>query len=155
MTQGTSEEVRVQVRIAARPETVFSFFTDPAKIVRWKGRSAELDPRPGGSYRIDVNGRDVMAGKYVEVTPYTRIVYTFGWDNPGNPIRPGSTTVEVTFVPDGHGTVVTLVHRGLPAPAREQHAMGWQHYLGRLVKAGAGIDPGPDPFADPKATMGH
>ena len=155
MTQGTSEEVRVQVLIAARPETVFSFFTDPAKIVRWKGRSAELDPRPGGSYRIDVNGRDVMAGNYVEVTPYTRIVYTFGWDNPGNPIRPGSTTVEVTFVPDGHGTVVTLVHRGLPAPAREQHAMGWQHYLGRLVKAGAGIDPGPDPFADLKATMGH
>lgn len=155
MTQSTADEVRIQVRIAARPETVFSFFTDPAKMVRWKGRTADLDARPGGRYRVDVNGRDVMAGNYVEVTPYSRIVYTFGWDNPGNPIRPGSTTVEVTFVPDGDGTVVTLVHRGLPAPAREQHAMGWRHYLGRLVKAGTGGDPGPDPFVDPSAMTGH
>ena len=154
MTQSTADEVRVQVRIAARPETVFPFFTDPAKMVRWKGRSASLDPRPGGSYRIDVNGRDVMAGKYVEVTPPRRIVYTFGWDTPGNPIAPGSTTVEITLVPDGDGTVVTLVHRGLPAQARELHAQGWQHYLGRLVKAGAGIDPGPDPMLDPKAMGG-
>ena len=36
-----------EVRIEARPETVFPFFTDPAKMTRWKGRSAVLDPRPG------------------------------------------------------------------------------------------------------------
>ena len=46
-----------EVRIEARPETVFPFFTDPAKMTRWKGRSATLDPRPGGTYRVDVNGR--------------------------------------------------------------------------------------------------
>jgi uncharacterized protein YndB with AHSA1/START domain len=37
-----------EVRIAARPETVFEFFVDPQKMIQWKGRKADLDPRPGG-----------------------------------------------------------------------------------------------------------
>ena len=39
--------VEREVRIAARPETVFDFFIDPEKMRQWKGR-AELDPQPGG-----------------------------------------------------------------------------------------------------------
>ena len=42
------------VHIAAPPETVYAFLTDPEKLVRWKGVSAELDARPGGIYRVDV-----------------------------------------------------------------------------------------------------
>ncbi|MBI4220033.1 MAG: SRPBCC domain-containing protein [Chloroflexi bacterium] len=155
MPEAAGEAIEVSVRIDARPEIVFSFFTDPARMVRWKGRSAQLDPRPGGIYRVDINGRDIASGKYVEISPYSRIVYTWGWEAPGSPVPPGSSTIEVSFRPDGAGTIVTLVHKDLPAPARQQHEMGWQHYLARLVKAGAGIDPGTDPFADPRATMGH
>jgi uncharacterized protein YndB with AHSA1/START domain len=36
----------LEVRIQARPETVFEFFVDPEKMRRWKGTEAELDPRP-------------------------------------------------------------------------------------------------------------
>ena len=32
-----------EIRVEARPETVFAFFTDPEKYVRWKGRHAQLD----------------------------------------------------------------------------------------------------------------
>ena len=71
-----SDVVEREVRIAARPETIFPFFTDPAKMVRWKGVHATLDPRPGGIYRVDVTGRDVARGEYVEVVPYTRVVFT-------------------------------------------------------------------------------
>jgi Activator of Hsp90 ATPase homolog 1-like protein len=53
----------------------------------------------------------------------------------------------VTLQPDGSGTLLRLVHRGLPAGEVEQHAHGWDLYLGRLVTAGAGGDPGPDPNA--------
>ena len=45
-----AEPYETQVRIEARPETVFAFFTDPAKMVQWKGVDALLDPRPGGLY---------------------------------------------------------------------------------------------------------
>ena len=34
-----------------------------------------------------------------------------------------------------------------PGPMADAHAGGWDHYLGRLVVAAGGGDPGPDPFA--------
>ena len=132
-----------EVRIAARPETIFSFFTDPVKLVRWKGMKAELNPRPGGVYRVNINGRDVAKGEYLEIVPYSRIVFTWGWENSALP--PGSSTVEITLTPDGAETVVRLRHLGLPSEHYELHANGWDHYLPRLVVAAKGGDPGPDP----------
>jgi uncharacterized protein YndB with AHSA1/START domain len=143
--------VEREVRIAARPETVFAFFTDPEKIVRWKGVVAELEPEPGGRYRVSINDKAVATGKYVEVTPFSRVVFTWGWE--GHPIvPPGASTVEVTLEPDGEETIVRLVHRDLPAEEVANHADGWDHYLPRLVVAAAGGDPGPDPKATAEAT---
>ena len=34
------ETGELEVRIRARPETVFEFFTDPEKMRRWKGSSS-------------------------------------------------------------------------------------------------------------------
>ncbi len=49
MTTEEGDVLERVVRIAARPETVFSYFTDPKKMTLWKGISAQLDPQPGGS----------------------------------------------------------------------------------------------------------
>ena len=73
-----ADAVECEVRIAARPETVFSFFTDPDRMIQWKGIEATLDARPGGVYRVNINGRDVARGEYLEVTPHSRIVFTWG-----------------------------------------------------------------------------
>ena len=43
--EGIVEET---VRIAARPETVWRYWTDPERMCAWWGAAAELDPRPGG-----------------------------------------------------------------------------------------------------------
>ena len=137
-----------EVRIAASPETVFGFFTDPAKMVRWKGTEAELDPRPGGLYRVHVRPGNVARGQYLEVVPHRRVVFTWGWEGEGSPIPPGASTVEVSLIPDGDGTIVRLVHRDLPTDeSRGLHRMGWEHFLPRLAAAAAGQDPGPDPWA--------
>ncbi len=64
-------------------------------------------------------------------------------------IPPGSTRVEVDLIAEGKSTLVRLTHRGLPAEAAEQHAIGWEHYLERLVVAGEGRDPGADPWLNP------
>lgn len=138
-----------EVRIAARPETIFPFFTDPAKMVRWKGVSADLDPRPGGLYRVDVTGSAVARGHYVEVSPPTRVVFTWGWEGDAK-VPPGSSTVEVTLIPDGDGTIVRLRHLGLALGERGSQGEGWAHYLPRLAIAAGGGDPGPDPWAQPR-----
>jgi uncharacterized protein YndB with AHSA1/START domain len=145
MTSGTSDVIEREVHIAARPEVVFSFFTDPAKMVRWKGLNAMLDPRPGGTYLVTVTEQYIARGEYVEVTPYSRIVFTWGWEN--SPLPPGSTTVEVAFIPEGEGTIVRLRHTGLAGEAVLEHDNGWQHYLSRLVIAAEGRDAGTDAHA--------
>ena len=139
-----------EVRIDALPETVFEFFTDPVKMIRWKGTDASLDPRPGGTYRVNVTGRETAIGKYVEIVPYSRIVFTWGWES--GPITPGSTTVEVTLTPDGDGTILKLRHLGLMGEAVQSHAMGWDHFLPRLVIVAAGGDAGVDPWTQAPPT---
>ena len=124
-----------ELRIAARPETVFGFWTDPAKMARWMGRDVRLDARPGGEYRIDYNGSDVVRGSFVEVEPPTRLVMTWGWEAAGDSTPPGASRVEVTFVPDGDGTILRLRHSGLPADAVEPHAQGWDQFLPGLAEA--------------------
>lgn len=144
------DAVEREVRIAARPETVFEFFTDPEKMIRWKGRRAELDARPGGTYRVEINDQAVALGEYVEVDPPGRIVFTWGWEGQEggqgeHAVPPGSSRVEITLEPHGDGTLVRLRHLDLPAESRELHGQGWDLYLGRLTAAASGGDPGPDP----------
>ena len=144
-----SDAYETEVRVEARPETVFAFFTDPGRMVQWKGVDAMLDARPGGIYRVNVTGRETVIGEYVEVTPPRRIVFTWGWDN--GPVLPGSTRVEVDFIPDGDATIVRLRHFGLDAEGQASHREGWEHYLPRLALAASGQDAGADPWASAPA----
>jgi uncharacterized protein YndB with AHSA1/START domain len=142
--------VEREVLIAARPETVFEFFTDPEKQVLWMGRRAELDPRPGGIYRVEISDQIVGSGEFLEVHAPSRVVFSFGWEGQEagqgeHGVPPGSSRVEVTLAPEGEGTLVRLRHLDLPEQAREMHGQGWQLYLDRLQIAATGGDPGPDP----------
>jgi uncharacterized protein YndB with AHSA1/START domain len=136
-----AEPIEREIRISAKPETVFSFLVDSDRMVEWKGLKAELDPRPGGIYRVDIDGTNVARGEYVEVDPPSRVVFTWGWEGDGNPVPPGSSSVEVSLEPDGDGTILRLTHRGLPPEAREIHEQGWDQFLPRLAAAAGGEGP--------------
>jgi len=58
----TTTAIEREIAIAARPETVWEFFVDPEKACRWMGTSAELDPQPGGIYRVEVIPGNVARG---------------------------------------------------------------------------------------------
>ncbi|HTN81704.1 MAG TPA: SRPBCC family protein [Acidimicrobiales bacterium] len=133
-----------EIVVDATPETIWPFLTEADKHVQWEGTVAEIDPRPGGVYRVLVAGQFQGAGTYVEVVPLQKVVFTFGWEQEGNPITPGSTTVEITLHPEGTKTRVRLVHSGLPDDAISDHESGWGHYLDRLAIRAAGGNPGPD-----------
>jgi uncharacterized protein YndB with AHSA1/START domain len=150
--QSATRTVEHEIRIDARPETVFAFFTDPAKMVRWMGSEATLDPRPGGICHLRMIrevGEAAVRGEFVDVVPYSRVVFTWGWDRDLFGVPPASTRVEVSLAPDGAGTIVRLVHSELPEEAVEVHEAGWEHYLERLGLAAAGGDPGPDEWLAP------
>jgi uncharacterized protein YndB with AHSA1/START domain len=144
--QDETSVVEREIRIEADPETVFPFFTDPEKMVRWMGIAATLDPRPGGVFSINTYGEYFMKGEFVTVEPNSRIVFTWGYASfpeSENPMPAGSTTVEVELVADGAATIVRVKHT-VPTALDDFHAIGWEHYLGRLGVAARGGDPGPD-----------
>ena len=74
--------VELERRIAAPPETVFSYLVDRERFRRWQGVDAELDPRPGGVFRVTTSdGHPYTArGHYLVVEPPTRVVFTWGWE---------------------------------------------------------------------------
>ncbi len=127
--------VEQTVRISARPETVWTYWTDAQRICDWWGAAAELDPTPGGMYRVEMEGGYVMCGEFLELEPYVRLVFSFGWEQTdGLPsIAPGGSKVEVTLVEDAGDTILTLRHTGIPDAVAELHASGWSEFLPRLV----------------------
>ena len=133
MIEDPTGAIEITQRIEAPPEIVFAYLTDSRRFVRWMGVGAELDPRPGGRYRIDVDGEHIARGEYQEVDPPHRLVMSWGWE--GHPtIPPGSTTVEITLTPEAGATVLRLRHLGLPDEIeRRQHAEGWKVYASQLT----------------------
>jgi uncharacterized protein YndB with AHSA1/START domain len=134
----TDIETRVveqTLRIAARPETVWRYWTDPQLMADWWG-AARLDPQPGGTYVVEMEGGPVMRGEFIELVPYERIVFSFGWEptEGAPPIAPGSTRVEVSLVAHEGDTILTLRHT-LPAAHADHHRAGWALYLPRLTGA--------------------
>src|SRR5438093_7769328 len=101
-TEGLVEH---EVRVAASPDSVFAYFTDPAKMVQWMGTEATLDPRPGGVCRINPSGQGAVLGQFVEVDPPRRVVFTWGWESEMFATPPQSTLVEVSLMLDGEGTI--------------------------------------------------
>jgi uncharacterized protein YndB with AHSA1/START domain len=141
------EPLEVSIHVAAEPETVFRYFTDPARYRQWMGTDVDLDPVPGGVYRVRMRDGVEALGEFVEVVPPHRIVFTWGWTAVPT-VRPGSSRVVVTLEPEPGGTRLVLRHHGLPdADERRQHGLGWRTYLGRLQVRLSGGDPGPDPNA--------
>jgi uncharacterized protein YndB with AHSA1/START domain len=136
--------LQVERRVAAPPAAVYAFLTESERWARWQGVGAELDAVPGGLFRITMGNGMQAEGRFVELVPGERVVFTWGWLG-HETVPPGSSTVEIDLVPDGEGTLVRLTHRGLPAEETAIHEAGWKHYLPRLARAAEGGDPGLDP----------
>src|SRR5207248_9460419 len=61
------------ITIQAPPETVFRLLTDPTEYVRWKGRLARLEAKPGGIFHVEfADPAGIASGRYVEVVPGRR-----------------------------------------------------------------------------------
>ena len=149
VTEGIA--VERELEIAARPETVWELLTDPNEATRWMGLEAAFDLRPGGAYRVEVIPGNVAIGKFVEIDPPHRLVYTWGWESgTGGSVPPGSTTVEFDLIESaGGGTIVRFRHSDLPSrESAESHGHGWDHYFERLVAVAADQDPGTDPWIE-------
>jgi uncharacterized protein YndB with AHSA1/START domain len=137
-----TEPLTASVLIDADPEHVFTYFTEPAAIVRWMGEFAHLDPVAGGEFTVDIRGVPVR-GRYLELDPPHRLLISWGHAGSDH-LPPGASTLEVLLQPEDGATRVVIVHRDLPEPEASGHRTGWRHFLTRLQTTAAGGDAGPD-----------
>jgi uncharacterized protein YndB with AHSA1/START domain len=115
--------------------------------VRWIGIRALIEPRPGGQFRFELVPGEFCSGRYMELDPPRRVVFTWGWESGALPVEPGSTTVTVDLEQSGEVTTVHLTHSGLSDAMRPFHADGWRRFLARLQAVAEGRHPGADPAA--------
>ena len=128
-TERKSDRELVVTRTFNAPaRIVFEAWTKPELFKRWwvpksMGMSlltCEMDARVGGKYRLvfGVGGSKVMEvfGKYIEVTPHSRLVWTNEEGGEGGPV----TTV--TFEQKG-GKTLLVMHELYPSKAALDAAM--------------------------------
>lgn len=131
-------------------DEAFALVTEPDRLRRWLAVSARVDLRAGGEFRWTLTPMAVAAGTVLEVDPGRRIVLGFGWEHAS---EPGGSTVTITIEPAPGGTLVRLVHDGLPADQDGGHLEGWTHFLERLERAAVTGDAGPDEWAASPAEL--
>jgi uncharacterized protein YndB with AHSA1/START domain len=125
------------VLICATRRTVFSYFTDTKRFADWWGEGSSIEANPGGAMRIRYPNGATASGHVVEVVPEERVVFTFGYDDPGKPIAPGGSRVTVTLEDRPRGTLVTLRHELADASVRDQHVPGWRYQLALFANVAA------------------
>jgi uncharacterized protein YndB with AHSA1/START domain len=150
-SHGDGETV-VQIRrtLPCPPEDAYQAWTDPELVPQWfkppdgTGGRAEMDVRVGGTYRwaMERGGRVAyVVGEYLEVSPPSRLVFTFGWEAmPGVELRDSVVTVE--FNDRGDEVELVITHARIPdAELREQHGDGWREMLANLEQTLASRKP--------------
>ena len=109
----SDRELVVTRTFDAPPRIVFAAWTTPDLFMRWWAPkssgvpmlSCEMDVRTGGSYRVEFGHDPASAmafyGKYLEVVPDTRLVWT-------NEEGPDGAVTTVTFEDKGGKTLLVL-----------------------------------------------
>ena len=129
--------------IRAPREKVYDAFTTEAGLAAWMGprgmsvRSARVDPRVGGEWRVEMRNRDgftlAVGGRYLQLQRPSRLSYSWKWEGEQNPMPHLETLIEVTLAEKDGGTELHLTHSGFPvAAAREGHHQGWSSTFNKL-----------------------
>lgn len=123
-------------------ERVFAAFSTLEAMAAWIGCQGSkiigdsLDFRVGGSYVIRMStphGECVIAGAYREITPPSKIVFSWQPQNEEDWTDVVSV-VTVELQARGPETELTLTHAGLPtAESRDKHEYGWSESCDKLA----------------------
>jgi uncharacterized protein YndB with AHSA1/START domain len=121
-------EFKFERTIAAVPGEVFDAWLNP-KIPGNPWNAAEkfvLDPKVDGLFYWAARGASHY-GRFTEVKRPARIQHTWVSQN----TLGQESTVTLTFAKKGEGTLMTLVHSGIPdTEGGRTHEKGWSYFLG-------------------------
>lgn len=144
-------KIEKSVLLPVPANEAFALITEPERLRRWLAVSARVDLRAGGQFRWTLTPMAVAAGTVLEVDPGQRVVLAFAFDDTSTAER--GDTLTITIEPTGAGTLVRLIHDGLPEDQAEGVDEGWTHFFERLERAAVTGDAGPDEWAAAPAEL--
>ena len=136
--QENGNVLKISRIIRAPAERIYKAFLDPDAMAKWlpphgfTGKVTESDVRVGGHYKMTftnftTGNSHSFSGKYLELTPNTKIRYTDQFDDPSMP-EIMETIIE--FQPTQAGTRVLITQKGLsPKMPIDFATAGWQESL--------------------------
>ena len=133
--------LRITRRFAAPREQLFAAFTETDQLKQWWGPkgvscpTADIDPRPGGRFHAEMltpeGNKHVIEGLFREVTPPSRLVFTWAWQQ--GDYQDLETLVTLEFHDRDGECELVLTHEKLADErARELHGEGWSSCLDSL-----------------------
>jgi uncharacterized protein YndB with AHSA1/START domain len=137
----SEDKVSLEVLLSAPVEQVWQAWTDVALLLQWvgsdpngRGRSADLDLRPGGKYKVSFENGDgsghTFSGVYKEVDAPRKLAFTWEWEN-----EPGvESFVTVLLVPEGDRTRMYFEHARVGFASAHQYVEGWTSTFGKLER---------------------
>jgi uncharacterized protein YndB with AHSA1/START domain len=123
-----------EMAIEAPAATVWELLTTAEGLVRWVGPEATAVAEPGGALRWMHPDGATVVGRFVELEPPRRLVFTYGWEDGRMGVAPGSTTVVIELTEREGVTTLRLEHHGLPPAVVDDHQRGWAYFLGLLQR---------------------
>jgi uncharacterized protein YndB with AHSA1/START domain len=127
-------KVNRDILIEADRETVFGFFTDTARWASWWGAGSTVDPKPGGSLRIQHSNGFVSDGEVLEVAAPERFVFTFSLQGQ-KPVPAEESRVTIRLEQEAAGTMLRLTHEVADAVVRDQLVQGWRFHFSLFANA--------------------
>jgi uncharacterized protein YndB with AHSA1/START domain len=135
-TQGQS--LQLSQLFPAKRERVYRAWTNKEALEGWFGPEGfrttvlQLDLAVGGDYRFEMQGPEgnasVVKGRYMEIVPNEKLVFTWRWEDWDDQIDDSLVTVE--FREKGEFTEVALTHQNLrDEEAVAAHTFGWTNSL--------------------------
>ena len=88
------------------PEDAWESVADPERLGDWLGGDVEMDPVPGGDFRIRFDGDAGERVGFVEELDADAQRFAFWWRRPEDDV---STRVEISLEETEHGTVVRVL----------------------------------------------
>ncbi|WP_163103438.1 SRPBCC family protein [Peribacillus alkalitolerans] len=145
ITMNSAKDFTLQVNhtFPVKRERVFSAWTNPKELEKWWGPAGfsttieEMDVVVNGNYKYLMHSPEgethVLAGKYLEIVPNEKLVFTWKWEN-GEADFP-VTTVTIDFHDKQDSTEVIVTHTDLPSEeAAKNHNHGWTSSLEGSLK---------------------
>ena len=121
--------IEQEVELPGTPLEVYEAYIDPAKHAAFTCYPAEIEGRVGGRMRA---GGEYIDGEMLELVPGARIVQT--WHAADFP-EGHFSRLELDLEPTEDGTLLRMVHSGVPADLEMGIAEGWHRHYWEPLRA--------------------